>query len=231
MVQEVRKNLGEMLIESGLVTGEQLANAIHRQEQWGGYLGQQILQLGFINELTLIKILGRQLHIPCTDLTKIKFDPRLLSRIKLDIAKKHHAIPLEEKELKGTKFLFVAMMDPGNRTALEEIAQITGNIIKPVITSDAQLESAIEKYYELNDWMEIPPLKEKFDAITDDDIERMGDDSAEEETVQAVEEEHDDKNLELLALIRVLVKEGLINKKDYVKELRQLKDQHAKEKD
>lgn len=230
-MQEERINLGEMLIESGLISGDQLANAVNRQKQWGGRLGHQILQLGFINEITLIKFLSSQLNIPCADLTKIEFDPRLLSRIKPEIAKKHQAIPLEEKELKERKFLFVAMMDPGNRTALEEIAQITGNIVKPVITSDAQLESAIEKYYEDKGWVEIPPLKEKFDAISEDDIERIQDESTEKETEQAGEEEHVEKNLELLALIRVLVKEGLINKKDYVKELKQLKDQHAKEKE
>ena len=229
-MQEVRKNLGEMLIESGLINGAQLADALRRQKQWGGRLGQQILQLGFINEITLIKLLGRQLHIPCVDLTKIEFDPRLLSRIKPDIAKKHHAIPLEEKEMKGMKFLFVAMMDPGNRAALEEIAQITGDIVKPVITSDVQLESAIDKYYELKQWVEIPPLREKFDKISDDDIERMGEESPKEEEKREEEEEHEEKNLELLALIRVLIKEGLIDKKDYVKELKHLKEQHAKEK-
>lgn len=227
-----------MLIEKGLIDEIQLKGAISRQQSWGGRLGTNLVAMSHISEITLLKFLSSQLKYPASDLSRIVFYQPVYALITKDVAKKHNVIPIEIREAGGKKQLYVAMSDPTDFTALDELSFSTGHNIAPVIATKSQIDSAIYKYYEEKGWVRIEALKEleqksgegKFEIIHEVPIKEQ----EEEEKKKALSEKAAPKEAtkvvsakspELLALIRTLIKKGVITKDEYSKELNFLKKQ------
>ena len=220
-----KKRLGEMLVEKGLIDQMQLEAAIGRQNQWGGRLGSNLVKLGYISEITLIKFLSSQLKLPCGDLSKIKFHDETYNLITAEVAKKYHIIPLELKKGTGKKTLFIAMSEPTNILAIDEVSFLTGLTVRPVIATDSQISSAIDKCYNHRDWIEIEALSEKITTAEEKSPEIIHHVSLKEQEEEKKASKSVVKNPELLALIRVLVKKGLISRDEFVTELKHLKEQ------
>ncbi len=213
-----KKKLGEMLIEKGLIDEMQLQSAIGRQKQWGGRFGSNLVKLGYISEITLLKFLGSQLKLPCADLSKIVFSKNVLALVPRDVARQFHIIPVDMKESGGKKVIFLAMSEPTNMLAIDEVAFLTGTPTKPVIATDSQIESALQKYYENKGYVRIEPLKEKVPVIDQDKLEIIHEvPLKEKKTIQQKKQAAD-----LLALIRILVKKGVITHQEYEDELTEL---------
>jgi len=217
-----KKKLGEMLLEKGLIDKMQLESSIGRQKQWGGRLGSNLVKLGYISEVTLLKFLSGQLKFPCADLSKVVFSQHVHSLVSKDVARQHHIIPLDEKEVGGKKVLFVAMSEPTNIVAIDEIAFLTGLTVKPVIAADSQIESAIQKYYENKGWIRIEPLKEKVADTDHGELEVIHEVPLKEK--KAMEQKTSGKGNQLMALINLLTQKGVITADEYIKELSRLGD-------
>ena len=215
-----KKRLGDMLLEKGLIDEFQLEAALGKQRQWGGRLGTNLVKLGFIDEITLVKFLSSQLKLPRVDLARINFSHKVYSLIPGDIAKKHLVIPLEIKDDLGKKALYIAMSEPTNMEAMDEIQFLTGYTVKPVIATETQLSTAIEKYYDDKGWLRIEPLSDepKFKGTKGALHEAKAKEGRDEQKAGGV------KNPELLALLRVLVKKGLVTRGEYLKELKEVRD-------
>ena len=220
-----KKRLGEMLVEKGLIDKIQLEAAIGRQHQWGGRLGSNLVKLAYISEITLIKFLSSQLKLPCGDLSKIKFNDDTCNLITAEIAKKYHIIPLELKQAVGKKTLFIAMSEPTNIMAIDEVSFLTGLTVRPVIATDSQISKAIDRFYNHRDWIEIEPLSEKITSAEDSSPEIVHEITLKEQEQIKSDSKSVVKNPELLALIRVLVKKGLISKEEFITELKHVKEQ------
>ncbi|MBE9502898.1 MAG: hypothetical protein IME96_01845 [Proteobacteria bacterium] len=234
-----KKRLGEMLIEKGLIDEIQLKGAISRQQSWGGRLGANLVAMGHISELTLLKFLSSQLKYPASDLSRIVFTQPVFTLITKDVAKKHNVIPIEIREAGGKKQLYVAMSDPTDFAALDELSFSTGYKIVPVISTKSQIDSAIYKYYEEKGWVRIEPLKEleqksgeeKFEIIHEVPLKEQEQEEEKKKTLAVKSSPQNDpevvtkKSPELLALIRVLIKKEMITKDEYSKELNFLKKQ------
>ena len=218
-----KKKLGEMLVEKGLIDEMQLQSAIGKQKQWGGRLGANLVKLGYIGEITLLKFLSSQLKFPCADLSKIMITDKIYSIISIEVAKQHHVIPLDLKEIEGKKVLFLAMSEPTNFVAIDEIAFLTNHNVKPVIATNSQIHSAIKKYYEGKGWVEIAPLKEKVETTEYGNLEIVHHVPI-KENKEIREKKASIKNTELLALVRVLVKKGVISRADYDAELKDMEE-------
>lgn len=218
-----KKRLGEMLLAKGLINESQLEAAIRKQKQWGGRLGKNLVNMNYISEITLLKFLGQQLQLPCTDLTKIKFDERIYSRITLEIAKQYHVIPIEKKEDEKNRVLFLAMSDPTNTIVIDEISFLTGYRVKAVIGTESQIGAAIDKYYFDRDWVEIKPLSSKVKILQQEEMAKVHEDLPQERKAYKTTVMEQGVRLELLAMIRLLVKKGLISVSEYKKELSALK--------
>ena len=224
-----KKRLGEMLVEQGLIDENQLEAALSKQKQWGGRLGANLVKLNYLSEITLLKFLGRQLELPCTDLTKIKFHESVYSKITLEVAKQYNVIPIEKKEDEKKKVLFLAMSDPTNTIVIDEISFLTGYRVCPVIGTDSQIAAAIDRHYFGRDWVEIKPLADKVETVKQEEMIVIHESVRKEtyEAEEAGETEETTKELgkksELLALIRVLVKNGHISIDEFKKELKSLK--------
>ncbi|MBI5453266.1 MAG: type IV-A pilus assembly ATPase PilB [Deltaproteobacteria bacterium] len=136
--------IGELLLRERLITPEQLKKAIEEQKKSGGRLGFNLTKLGFIAEKDLTAFLSRQYGIPTIDLSSQEIDHEIIKLIPEDVAQKYQVIPIS----RTGSTLVVAMADPSNIFAIDDIKFLTGYNVEPLVASDAAIKSAIEKLYE-----------------------------------------------------------------------------------
>ncbi len=141
------KRLGDLLLEAGLIDASQLDSAIAEQKKTGQMLGAALVSLGLVLERDILTVLQRQLGLRLVDLEVTAADEAALATIKEEQAKKYLAIPLE---IQGRKTLVVAMADPLNVAALEDLRFCSGLFIQPVLAAPSQILAAIERYYHID---------------------------------------------------------------------------------
>jgi hypothetical protein len=154
----VKKRLGEILLERGLIDVDQLNSALAHQRQWGMRLGTALVAKGFIAEGVLTRVLSESLNIPMVDLARVVIDQRALQMVPRRLAEQYDVLPLGLREQQnGRRLLLLAMADPLNATAVDEIGFTTDTIVKPAIAQISSLEQAIRRYY-YGERVEVSPL-------------------------------------------------------------------------
>jgi type IV pilus assembly protein PilB len=138
-----KRRLGDLLVAEGLITTEQLTQALG-QQKGAEKLGSILVRLNFITEEQLIGFLSRQYRIPSITLSQLEIDADTLRLVPLNIAQKYEILPV--KRLGGS--LTLAMADPTNVFALDDIAFMTNLQILPVVASQASIQQAIERFYQ-----------------------------------------------------------------------------------
>jgi type IV pilus assembly protein PilB len=154
--------LGEILVREGLITMEQLRKALLEQKSSGMRLGYTLVKLGFIEETEVSKMLARQYRMPAVDLSRFEVDPKILKLLPPDIANKYTVLPLKREG----RTLTVAIADPNNVTAIEDIKFITRCDVFPVIAGEYTLRNAIERYYQQSD-AQLQTLLKSVEAAED----------------------------------------------------------------
>jgi type IV pilus assembly protein PilB len=140
--------LGELLVESKVITPEQLGEVLSSPREAGKKLGQVLLERGWITEAQLTQTLSLQLSVPWVSLYHIDFSRQLLNRLSREVAEKYCLIPIFVRHVKGQgETLYVAMDDPTNEGALQEVARLAGLPARPMIASASDIRSAIRVYY------------------------------------------------------------------------------------
>ncbi|MEK6531781.1 MAG: type IV-A pilus assembly ATPase PilB [Deltaproteobacteria bacterium] len=139
--------IGELLVRERLITQDQLKKAIDEQKKSGGRLGANLVKLGFITEKELTAFLSRQYGIPTIDLAQQEIDSEIVKLIPEDVAQKYQVIPIS----RTGSTLVIAMADPSNIFAIDDIKFLTGYNVEPLVASDAAIKSSIEKNYESAD--------------------------------------------------------------------------------
>ena len=145
----VRKRLGDLLVESGLISEEQL-NRTLKNKSSDEKLGDALLREGYITEQQLIEVLEFQLGIPHINIFQYPIDPDVIQLVPKELAKRHYAMPIRRDKNK----LLVAMADPMDYFAIEELRMATGYHIEPAIATKDELFRTITKYYDLQESME-----------------------------------------------------------------------------
>ncbi|WP_315905846.1 ATPase, T2SS/T4P/T4SS family [Priestia koreensis] len=167
MEMQQRKRLGDLLIESGLISEEQLNDALANRKK-SQKLGDALLERGAITEQQLIEVLEFQLGIPHVSLYRYPFDVTLTSLISREFAKRNYLIPLKKE---GNR-LFVAMADPMDFFAIDDLRLSTGFQIERAIASKEDILRAITKYYEVDDEIqEFSFQEEKANSVVVKEIE------------------------------------------------------------
>jgi type IV pilus assembly protein PilB len=139
--------LGEILLREGLVTREQLAQALAEQKNTKHRLGYVLVKLGLVQELEITKVLARQYRMPAVDLSRFEVDPKIIKLVPADLATKSVVLPLKREG----RTLTVAMADPTDLGLLEDLKFITRFDLFPVIAGEYTLRNLIEKHYEASD--------------------------------------------------------------------------------
>lgn len=147
----LKKKLGDLLFESGLISQEQLQQALTEQNKSKRKLGDVLIAQGFITEQQLIEVLELQLGIPHVSLFKYQIDPAITQIIPESMAKRYQVLPF----MKDGSKLTVAMVDPLDYFAIEDLRMTTGFRIEPAISSRDELQRAIAHYYGLRDSMSL----------------------------------------------------------------------------
>src|SRR5881296_599002 len=142
--QQMVRRLGDLLVAEGLITADQLRQALGEQKGKADKLGSILVRQGSISEEQLIGFLSRQYGIPSITLINIDIDPETLRLVPAHIAKKYEVLPV--KRIGGT--LTLAMSDPTNVFALDDIAFMTNLQILPVVAPQAAIRKAIDKNYD-----------------------------------------------------------------------------------
>ena len=142
-----RQRIGELLVSAGVITETDLARALETERAPGQKLGDVLVQLGLVTEAQLTQILGQQHSVPWVSLYHIDFSRQLLNLIPRAIADKYCLIPIYVRRVKRQDTLYVAMADPSNEPALEEVSKVVGLPVKPMIAAPSDIRNAIRVYY------------------------------------------------------------------------------------
>src|SRR5262249_52541963 len=135
--------LGELLLKESMVTPQQLQEALGHQKRNGGKLGKAFVTLGFVRDEEITSLLSRQYGVPSINLDHFEVDPAIIKIIPAETARKYQILPLS----RSGATLTIAMADPTNVFAMDDIKFMTGYNVEPVVASETSLEDAIEKYY------------------------------------------------------------------------------------
>src|SRR5712691_1023072 len=135
--------LGELLLKENMVTPQQLQEALAHQKMNGGKLGKAFVSLGYVRDEEITSLLSRQYGVPSINLDHFEVDPTIIKIIPAEAARKYQILPLS----RAGATLTIAMADPTNVFAMDDIKFMTGYNVEPVVASETSLEEAIEKYY------------------------------------------------------------------------------------
>ncbi|NTV72642.1 MAG: type IV-A pilus assembly ATPase PilB [Holophaga sp.] len=136
--------LGEMLVKAQLITEIQLDDAIKLQRREGGKLGSIVVRLGFCSDQDIVSFLGMQYGVPAADLDQWPpIEPSVIALVPSELANKHKVLPLQ----RSGNVLTMAMSDPTDIFAMDDVRFHTGYNIDPVVSSERGLVRAIERYY------------------------------------------------------------------------------------
>ncbi len=159
--------LGELLVRSRRISLEQLKAAQDTQKKDGVSLGYALAKMGFISDQEITQFLSQQYRVQAIDLSEYEIDPDVLKLITQEVCTRHKIIPVS----RAGASLIVAMADPSNLHAIDDIKFLTGYNVEPVVASEAAIQTAIERYYaapEIN-------YDEIMDGFDEGDIEVAGD--------------------------------------------------------
>jgi type IV pilus assembly protein PilB len=136
--------LGEQLVRNGLITDEQLRKAFEEQKKDSGRLGPALIKLGFLDEKRLIDFLSKQYGVPSVDLDSLEIDPSVFNYVSNEIAQKYQVIPIA----RAGNTLRIAMSDPSNLFAIDDIKFMTGFNIEVSVCSELAVKRALDRYYD-----------------------------------------------------------------------------------
>jgi type IV pilus assembly protein PilB len=144
----VAKRIGELLVEAGVLSQSQLEQALFAQRKDGRKLGQLLIELGLASEIQLTQTLSRQLSVPWVSLYHVDFSRSLLNLVAREAAEKYCLVPIFVRRVrKQGETLYVAMDDPTNDAAIEDVARASAMPVKPMIACPSDIRAAIRVYY------------------------------------------------------------------------------------
>src|SRR5216117_336042 len=135
--------IGEILLKEKRITADQLQQALNHQKANGGKLGYNLVKMGFIKDEEITALLSKQYGVPSINLAQFEIDAAIVKLIPAETAHKYQIVPLS----RAGATLTIAMTDPTNVFAMDEIKFMTGYNVEPVVASEAAVTDAIQKYY------------------------------------------------------------------------------------
>jgi type IV pilus assembly protein PilB len=135
--------LGEILLKESLITQDQLDKALEFQRSNGGKLGSCLTKMGFITDDDITGVLSRQYGVPSINLKYYEIDPNVIKLIPQDTALRYQVVPLS----RVGSVLTIAMTDPTNVFAMDDIKFMTGFNVEPVVASESAIGEAIGRFY------------------------------------------------------------------------------------
>jgi type IV pilus assembly protein PilB len=202
--------LGEILVRENLISPQHLREALDYQREHGGRLGFNLVKLGLISDDMITAVLSRQYGIPSVNLDLFNIEPSVISLIPQEVAQKHSVLPLS----RVGATLTLAMVDPTNVFAMDDVKFMTGLNVEPVVVAEGSVQLAIAKYYGSSREIELATVTTEelpkngsknngAGGITHDDLVSLDSidfDTSQSEDVEVVE---DNEEIDLSTLSRM----------------------------
>jgi len=215
------EKLGEILVKENLITPKQLQEAIKEAKEKNIRIGEALTSLGILKDTELLQFLAKTYKVPSVNLEKIKLDPEVVRIIPVDVARRHKLIAIRRT---GPN-LMVAMADPTNLSAIDEINFLTGYNTEPVVALEHQIMKAIEEYYGVKE-DQVPAGQIEFQEIFAMDegglevIEEKESEESTEELLRAAEDKPVVKFVNKLIHDAIRLKASDIHVEPYEREFR-----------
>ncbi|HEY8184210.1 MAG TPA: type IV-A pilus assembly ATPase PilB [Thermoanaerobaculia bacterium] len=164
--------LGELLTKASLITQDQLKDALKVQKDTGSKLGETLIKLGFVSEEDITECLSQQFGVPSINLDHFEIDASVIKLINADVARKYNILPVN----KTGATITIAMADPTNVFAMDDIKFMTGYNVEPVVASELGIKAAIDNYYGTTSSLELKKVMEDLQQAESADLEVMEDD-------------------------------------------------------
>jgi type IV pilus assembly protein PilB len=174
--------LGELLTKASLITQDQLKDALKVQKDTGSKLGETLIKLGFVSEEDITECLSQQFGVPSINLDHFEIDASVIKLINADVARKYNILPVN----KTGATITIAMADPTNVFAMDDIKFMTGYNVEPVVASELGIKAAIDNYYGTTSSLELKKVMEDLQSAESADLEVLEDD--EELDIAALQE-------------------------------------------
>jgi len=169
------ERLGELLIRKELITDQQLAKAVEEQKREGIRLGAALIRLEYIEESDLATFLSKHYGVPSINLSEFEVDPAVIELVPSEVAQKYQLVPVN----RAGSTLIVAMCDPSNIFAIDDIKFMTGYNVEVVVAAEAAIKTAIDEYYDqsssLADVMGSLEDFDDFEVVEDSSLDDIAD--------------------------------------------------------
>jgi len=166
--------IGELLVRQKLISLQQLRKAQEEQRRDGTSLGYALAKMGFVSDKQITDFLSQQYRVQAVDLKEFEIDREVLKLIPADMCDRHRILPVS----RAGSSLIVAMADPSNLNAIDDIKFTTGYNVEPVVASEAAIMEAIERYYNQESTISYDEIMEGFDENEIDFADDGGEDGA-----------------------------------------------------
>ncbi len=189
--------LGELLVRENLISVQQLRKAQEEQQKAGSRIGTALIKVGAIEESKLTDFLSKQYGVPSINLKEFDVEPDIIKLVPKDVAEKHLVVPVN----RAGSALIVAMCDPSNIYAVDDLKFLTGYNIEAVVASEPSIREAIERYYADRG----PSLEDIVGGMGDDDVEvaDRAEDASVEEAARAAED------APVIKLVNLILKDAI----------------------
>jgi type IV pilus assembly protein PilB len=164
--------LGELLTKASLISQDQLKEALRVQKETGGKLGETLIKLGFVSEEDITECLSQQFGVPSINLQHFEIDAGVIKLIPGDVARKYNILPVN----KTGATITIAMADPTNVFAMDDIKFMTGYNVEPVVASELGIKAAIDSYYGTTSSLELKKVMEDLQTQESADLEVLEED-------------------------------------------------------
>ena len=161
--------LGELLLRESVISLDQLDDAKKEIQRHGGKLGGTLAHLGYVSEAQLVSFLSKQYGVPSINVDEVAIPEEVLQLIPNEVARRHGILPINKE---GSS-LIVAVSDPSNIYAMDDIKFLTGYNVEMVVAAESQIREALENYYTDEAEEEIE-LEDVFENLSDEDVEILG---------------------------------------------------------
>jgi type IV pilus assembly protein PilB len=193
--------LGEILLKESLITQDQLQKALEFQRANGGKLGSCLTKMGFITDDDITGVLSRQYGVPSINLKFYEIDPNVIKLIPQDTALRYQVIPLS----RVGSVLTIAMTDPTNVFAMDDIKFMTGFNVEPVVASESAIGEAITRFYGGSDGDSEELSKMMKDLVEDEELEL----AAEEAELDAASLEKAAEEAPIIKLVNLVLTDSV----------------------
>ncbi|HEY6324862.1 MAG TPA: type IV-A pilus assembly ATPase PilB [Thermoanaerobaculia bacterium] len=194
---------GELLLRTGKIDQQQLQEALAYQKEQGGRLGTALVKLTYITENQLVDALSQHFGVPSVDLTEIEIDEVVVKIIPADIARKYTIVPVG----KAGATVTVAMLDPSNVFAMDDVKFMTGYKVEPVVAAETGIRGAIDKYYGSTHAIELKKVMEDLseEAGTGTDLEVL----EEEQDLDLATLEEESEQAPVVKLVNIVLTDAI----------------------